>query len=119
MDSSAHLGADSSAGIQVKEEVQEAESIGAVLSTIRLPEEVADELVPTEAELGPDEVAAEAASSDLDRIKEEGRDQAEPPSSPSEQVEVETTDVLGLGHESAAVGDPEAPTSASEPLPCG
>ena len=110
----------------MKEEVQEAESIGAVLSTIGLPEEVADEPVatevsetlepiPTPAELGPDEVAVEVAFSDLDHINEEGRDQA--PSSPSEQVEVETTDILGLGDDSAVVGDPEAPTSASEPLP--
>ena len=122
------LGADFSTGIHVKEEAQEAESIGAVLSTIGLPEEVADEPVATEvsevlepvstpAELGPDEVAAEVAFSDLDRIKEEGRDQAEAPSSPSEQVEAETTDILGLGDESAVVGDPEAPASASEPLP--
>ena len=76
--------------MQVKEEVQEAESIGAVLSTIGLPEEVVDEPfateasetlepVPAPAELGPDEVAAEAAFADLDRIEEEGRDQAEPP----------------------------------------
>ena len=48
VDSPPLLGADSSTGIQVKEEVQEAESIGAVLSTIGLPEEVADEPVATE-----------------------------------------------------------------------
>ena len=127
-DSPPLLGADSSTGIQLKEEVQEAEFIGAVLSTIGLAEEVADEPfatevsetlepIPTPAELGPDEVAAEVAFSDLDHIKEEGRNQAEAPSSPSEQVEAETTDILGLGDESAVVGDPEAPASASEPLP--
>ena len=114
VDSPPLLGADSSTGIHVKEEAQEAESIGAVLSTIGLPEEVADEPVatevsetlepiPTPAELGPDEVAAEVAFSDLDHIKEEGRDQAEAPSSPSEQVEAETTDILGLGDDESAV----------------
>ena len=96
-----------------------------------MAEEVVDEPVATEAselelgptpapaELGPDEVAAEVAFSDLDHIKEEGRDQAEPATSPSEHVdEAEATDILGLGDdESAVVGDPEAPASASEPLP--
>ena len=95
-----------------------------------MAEEVVDEPVATEAselelgpipapaELGPDEVAAEVAFSDLDHIKEEGRDQAEPATSPSEHVdEAEATDILGLGDESAVVGDPETFASASEPLP--
>ena len=86
LDSPALPGADSSTDVQVKEEVQEAES----LEQFGVAEEVVDEPVATEAvepeptpapaELGPDEVAAEVAFSDLDHIKEQGRDQADPAS---------------------------------------
>ena len=52
-DSTAHLAAPASADedqpvVRVKEEVQEAESISAVISTVGLPEEVADDTVATE-----------------------------------------------------------------------
>ena len=124
---SPELPAASTSGIQVKEEEQqEAESLGAVLATIGVPEEVADdpvatedteaetkvEPVPVSAELAPGEIAAEAAFSDLDRAKEEAAN--DPVSSPSEHVaEVETTDLLGLDDtEPAAVGD-SAPVEPS------
>ena len=124
---SPELPAASTSGIQVKEEEQqEAESLGAVLATIGVPEEVADdpvatedteaetkvEPVPVSAELAPGEIAAEAAFSDLDRAKEEAAN--DPVSSPSEHVaEVETTDLLGLDDtEPATVGD-SAPVEPS------
>ena len=130
---SPELPAASTSATQVKEEEQqEAESLGAVLATIGVPEEVADdpvatedteagkvEPVPVSAELAPGEIAAEAAFSDLDRAKEEAAD--DPVSSPSEHVpEVETTDLLGLDDtEPAAVGDPApvepSPTVADPP----
>ena len=116
---SPELPAASTSGTQVKEEErQEAESISAVLGVLGVPEEVADEPVATEepvetkaesaplgAELAPGEIAAEAAFTDLDRAKEETAD--DPASSPSEPVEVETTDLLGLDDtEPTAVGEP-------------
>ena len=68
--------------LEVKqEEFQEATTLGAVLSVIGVPEEVADEVAtdtadqafdPVEADTN--EVPAEAAFSDLDRVKEEGQD---------------------------------------------
>ena len=99
--------------IPVKEEeeqLREAESLGAVLSTIGIPEEVADN-VATEEDSGQpstpaqdqhfaseqlgQENPAEGAFADLDRAKEE--DAQDPPSSPSEEVPaVETTDLFGI-----------------------
>ena len=106
--------------IPVKEEeqdFQEAQSLGAVLSTIGLPEEVVDEHVATEElvleseqpldqpfleEQPHTDNPAEAAFTDLDRAMEELEDsEQQPPVSPSEQAECEvvTTDLLGLGAE--------------------
>ena len=120
------LPAASTSATEVKEEEQrEAESLRAVLETIGVTEEVADDPVATEdtetvkveprpvsAELAPGEIAAEAAFSDLDRAKEETAD--DPVSSPSEHVaEAETTDLLGLDDtEPAAEGD-SAPVEPS------
>ena len=109
--------------LEVKQEqIQEASSVGAVLSVIGVPEEVADEvatdtanqdLAPGEADHS--EVPAEAAFTDLDRVKEEGQDHlAGEPSSPSEQAdpEVETDHpVLGEG----SVGTVEAEVEAEGP----
>ena len=109
--------------LEVKQEqIQEASSVGAVLSVIGVPEEVADEvatdtanqdLAPGEADHS--EVPAEAAFTDLDRVKEEGQDHlAGEPSSPSEQAdpEVETDHpVSGEG----SVGTVEAEVEAEGP----
>ena len=118
--------------LEVKQEqIQEASSLGAVLSVIGVPEEVADEvatgtanqdLAPVKAD--PSEIPAEAAFTDLDRVKEEGQDRlAGEPSSPSEQVDPEVeTDHPVLGEGSGPVGTVEAeveaegpPAEASEP----
>ena len=100
-----------------EQDFQEAQSLGAVLSTIGLPEEVVDEHVATEElvleseqpldqpfleEQPHTDNPAEAAFTDLDRAKEEQEDsEQQPPVSPSEQAECEvvTTDLLGLGAE--------------------
>ena len=128
--------------VPVKEEqqqLQEAESLGAVLAVIGIPEEVADAVateedsqqLSTEAndqlfaseQLG-QENPAEAAFADLDRAKEETA--KDPPSSPSEDVPIaESTDLLGLEESSADVVNPvgvgevaEAVASeATEPSP--
>ena len=110
---------------QVKEEVQEAESLNAVLSAIGVPEVVADEPVATEGEFGHStsdqtfleaptnlDNPAEAAFTDLDQAKEEDV-QPDLQESPSEHVDigveeadqqVETADLLGLGTEASPVG---------------
>ena len=115
--------------ISVKEEeqeLQEAQSLGAVLSTIGLPEEVVDEDVATEElELEPEqpldqpfleeqtqpENPAEAAFTDLNRAKEEQEDpEQQPPVSPSEQAdcEVDTTELAGEDTTLAEVPEAEA-----------
>ena len=99
--------------IPVKEEEQElqdAQSLGAILSVIGVPEVVADEPVATGGEVeqpNPDqsfleeqlhlENPAEAAFTEIDRAKEEDAHQDQP-SSPSEQndCEVEATNLLEL-----------------------
>ena len=98
--------AASSELVQVKEEpleLQEAQSLGAVLSTIGLPEEVADDPVATE-ETGVDTSLqdqsfletpsdlgnpAEAAFTDIDRAKEEEVDPQQESSTLLEQAECE------------------------------
>ena len=133
--------------LEVKqEELQEATSLGAVLSTIGLPEEVADEPVATEEsaldfeqpldqpfleEQPHTDNPAEAAFTDIDRAKEEQQDpeHSSPVPSPEQaECEVETTDILGLGTEASPVGveaevEAEGPPAeaseaavASEPL---
>ena len=143
-DSSVPSGAEAPAGfaegsqpVQGKEEVQEAESLKAVISTNGLPEEVADDNVATGETAdtpildqqfleAPTEPAnpAEAAFTDPDRAKEEDPEQ-DRPSSPSEQVdkeintaEAETIDFLHPGDDSAEAVAPEASEPvASYPLP--
>ena len=118
---------------QVKEEVQEAESLNAVLSAIGVPEVVADEPVATEGGFGhstsdqtfleaPTDLdnPAEAAFTDLDQAKEEDF-QPDLQESPSEHVDVgveeainklKQQDLLGLGDEAGPVGEASV---ASEP----
>ena len=85
---------------QVKEEVQEAESLNAVLSAVGVPEVVADDPVATEGEFehstsdqtflaAPTDLdnPAEAAFTDLDQAKEEDV-QPDLQESPSEHVDV-------------------------------
>ena len=96
--------------VKEEQELQDAQSLGAVLSVIGVPEVVADEPVATGGEVeqpNPDqsfleeqlhlENAAEAAFTEIDRAKEEDAHQDQP-SSPSEQndCEVETTNLLEL-----------------------
>ena len=141
VDSTALSGeAASSELVQVKEEpleLQEAQSLGAVLSTIGLPEEVADEPVATEdlvvetsledqsfleppSDLGN---PAEAAFTDIDRAKEEEVDQQQQESSTLlEQTEceadtsvfadpVESADVDFTGDDTSVVAEvPQAET---------
>ena len=111
--------------VPVKEEEQElreAQSLGAVLSTIGLPEAVADDPVATEEsaldfEQPSDQPfleeplqtdnPAEAAFTDIDRAKEEQQDpdHLSPVPSPDQaECETETTDLLGLGTEASPVG---------------
>ena len=150
LESTALSGEATAAGfVQVKEEeqeLQEAQSLGAVLSTIGLPEEVADEPVATEEsaldleqpsdrpfleEPLQTDNPAEAAFTDIDRAKEEQQDpdHLSPVPSPDQaECEVETTDLLGLGTEASPVGveaevEAEGPPAeaseaavASEPL---
>ena len=129
-----------------EQELQEAQSLGAVLSTIGLPEEVADEPVAMEEsaldfeqpldqpfleEQPHTDNPAEAAFTDIDRAKEEQQDpeHSSPVPSPEQaECEVETTDILGLGTEASPVGveaevEAEGPPAeaseaavASEPL---
>ena len=105
-----------------EQELQEAQSLGAVLSAIGLPEEVADEPVATEEsaldfEQPSDQPfleeplqtdnPAEAAFTDIDRAKEEQQDpdHLSPVPSPDQaECEAETTDLLGLGTEASPVG---------------
>ena len=123
---------------QVKEEVQEAESLNAVLSAIGVPEVVADEPVATEGELGhstsdqtfldvPTDLdnPAEAAFTDLDQAKEEVV-QPDLQESPSEHVDIgveeadhqaETTDLLGLGDEAGPVGEASVASEPSASVP--
>ena len=115
-----------------EQELQEAQSLGAVLSTIGLPEEVADDPVATEEsaldfEQPSDQPfleeplqtdnPAEAAFTDIDRAKEEQQDpdHLSPVPSPDQaECETETTDLLGLGTEASPVGV-EAEVAAEGP----
>ena len=114
--------------LEVKqEELQETTSLGAVLSVIGVPEEVADEVAtdaadqafdPVEADTN--EVPAEAPFADLDRVKEEGQDR--PAGEPSPRVEqadpeVETADLLGLGDEAGPVGEASVASEPSASVP--
>ena len=131
--------AASSELVQVKEEpleLQEAQSLGAVLSTIGLPEEVADDPVATE-ETGVDTSLqdqsfleppsdlgnpAEAAFTDIDRAKEEGADPQQESSTLLEQAEcevdttvfadpVDSADIDFTGDDTTVVAEvPEAET---------
>ena len=123
---------------QVKEEVQEAESLNAVLSAIGVPEVVADDPVATEGEFehstsdqtflaAPTDLdnPAEAAFTDLDQAKEEDV-QPDLQESPSEHVDVgveeadhqaETTDLLGLGEEAGPVGEASVASEPSASVP--
>ena len=114
--------------LEVKqEEFQEATSLGAVLSVIGVPEEVADEVATDAAdqafdpvEADPNEVPAEAAFADLDRVKEEGQDRpAGEPSPLAEQADpdTETADLLGLGDEAGPVGEASVASEPSASVP--
>ena len=112
-----------------QEQLQEAESLGAVLSVIGIPEEVADAVATEEDSQQPSSEAhdqpfaseqlgqenpAEAAFAYLDRAKEESA--KDPPSSPSEGVPIaESTDLLGLEESSADVVNPVGVGEAAEP----
>ena len=118
-----------------EQELQEAQSLGAVLSTIGLPEEVADEPVATEEsaldfEQPSDQPfleeplqtdnPAEAAFTDIDRAKEEQQDpeHSSPVPSPEQaECEVETTDILGLGDEAGPVGEASVASEPSASVP--
>ena len=116
--------------VEVKEEIHEAESISAVIATIGLPEEVADEFVATEG----DEVEAshqdqsfleqpsdlgnpaEAAFTDIDRAKEEELQQ-DPSTLPEQAGEsdfadpVESAEVDFAGDDTTVVAEvPQAET---------
>ena len=130
--------------VGVKEEIQEAESIGAVIATIGLPEEVVDEPVATgdvdiEVPLQdqqfleqPSDLGnpAEAAFTDIDRAKEEEEGLLEDPSTLPEQIgdseifadvvesaEAETADLLGLGDDPGPVGEASAASEPSASVP--
>ena len=136
--------------VQVKEEpleLQEAQSLGAVLSTIGLPEEVVDEPVATEgfeAETSlqdqpflepPSDLGnpAEAAFTDIDRAKEEEADPQQESSTLLEQTEcevdttifadvvesaeAETADLLGLVEDSGPVGEASVASEPSASVP--
>ena len=129
--------------VEVKEEIHEAESIGAVIATIGLPEEVVDEPVATEdieVEVPlqdqsfleqPSDVGnpAEAAFTDIDRAKEEELHQ-DPSTLPeqagefdfanpveSTEQQVETADLLGLGDEAGPVGEASVASEPSASVP--
>ena len=122
--------------VEVKEEIQEAESISAVISAIGLPEEVVDDPVATE-ETGVDASLqdqsfleppsdlgnpAEAAFTDIDRAKEEGADLQQESSTLLEQAEceddttgfadpVDSADIDFTGDDTTVVAEvPEAET---------
>jgi len=118
--------------VPVKEELQElqeAQSLGAVLSTIGLPEEVVDEPVATgdiEVETSFQDQSflepssdlgnpAEAAFTDIDRAKEEAVDPQQDSSTLPEQAEceVDTTDFADPVGEASVASEP----SASVPEP--
>ena len=114
--------------LEVKqEEFQEATALGAVLSVIGVPEEVADEVATDTAdqafdqvEADPNEVPAETAFADLDRVKEEGQDRpaGEPlPLAEQADPEVETADLLGLGDEAGPVGEASVASEPSASVP--
>ena len=114
--------------LEVKqEEFQEAASLGAVLSVIGVPEEVAEEVATDTAdqafdqvEADPNEVPAETAFADLDRVKEEGQDRpaGEPlPLAEQADPEVETADLLGLGDEAGPVGEASVASEPSASVP--
>ena len=114
--------------LEVKqEEFQEATTLGAVLSVIGVPEEVADEVATDTAdqafdpvEADPNEVPAEAAFADLDRVKEEGQDRpaGEPlPLAEQADPEAETADLLGLGDEAGPVGEASVASEPSASVP--
>ena len=122
--------------LEVKqEELQEPTSLGAILSTIGLPEEVADESVATEEnaldfeqpldqpfleEQPHTDNPAEAAFTDIDRAKEEQQDpeHSSPVPSPEQaECEVETTDILGLGNEAGPVGEASVASEPSASVP--
>ena len=118
-----------------EQELQEAQSLGAVLSAIGLPEEVADEPVATEEsaldfEQPSDQPfleeplqtdnPAEAAFTDIDRAKEEQQDPDHPspvPSPDQAECEAETTDLLGLGDEAGPVGEASVASEPSASVP--
>ena len=118
-----------------EQELQEAQSLGAVLSAIGLPEEVADEPVATEEsaldfEQPSDQPfleeplqtdnPAEAAFTDIDRAKEEQQDpdHLSPVPSPDQaECEAETTDLLGLGDEAGPVGEASVASEPSASVP--
>ena len=138
-DSTAFSGEATTAGfVQVKEEeqeLQEAQSLGAVLSTIGLPEEVADEPVATEEsaldfeqpldqqfleEQPHTDNPAEAAFTDIDRAKEEQQDPdhfSPVPSPDQAECEAEKTDLLGLGDEAGPVGEASVASEPSASVP--
>ena len=114
--------------LEVKqEEFQEATTLGAVLSVIGVPKEVADEVATDTAdqafdqvEADPNEVPAETAFADLDRVKEEGQDRpaGEPlPLAEQADPEVETADLLGLGDEAGPVGEASVASEPSASVP--
>ena len=114
--------------LEVKqEEFQEATTLGAVLSAIGVPKEVADEVATDTAdqafdqvEADPNEVPAETAFADLDRVKEEGQDRpaGEPlPLAEQADPEVETADLLGLGDEAGPVGEASVASEPSASVP--
>ena len=91
----------------VKEELhQETQSSGVVPSSLVLPDEVADENVATDlaeqasdpatALNSPEEVLAEATSTDLGQVEEEDQNRPAVPSILSEQAQVEATDNLSV-----------------------
>ena len=134
--------ADSTSLVEVKEEIQEAESIGAVIATIGLPEEVVDEPVATgdidiEVPLQdqqfleqPSDLGnpAEAAFTDIDRAKEEEGLLEDPSTLPEqagdldfadvvESAEAETADLLGVGEGSGPVGEASVASEPSASVP--
>ena len=94
---------------------------------IGVPEEVADEVATDPAdqafdpvEADPNEVPAETAFADLDRVKEEGQDRpaGEPlPLAEQADPEAETADLLGLGDEAGPVGEASVASEPSASVP--
>ena len=121
----------STALVEVKEEIHEAESISAVIATIGLPEEVADEPVATgevdtEVPLQDQEFLeqpsdlgnpAEAAFTDIDRAKEEEELHQDPSTLPEQAGDlifadpVESADIDFAGDDTSVVAEvPQAET---------